>query len=157
MKTFISISCLLLLIAGLSAFVQQEQPKYTNLKVLSKKISKPELDSTMKNFAQSLGVRCNFCHVHKEEPSRSWDFASDANPNKNMARMMLKMMAKTNKKFFKGEKEEEEGAVKVPMQQLTCFTCHHGKEVPETLATSTDNKHMEPRGFSPAKKDSTAH
>src|SRR5262249_60283864 len=74
----------------------------------------------MNYFATSLGRRCNFCHVNT---NGQWDYASDAKPEKNTAREMIKMVLETNKNFFKGN------------LQVQCFTCHRGRNNPQSLVT----------------------
>jgi cytochrome c2 len=107
------------------AFRKQDKPKYENLKVLSKNTTKQEMDSIMKHFSASLGVKCNFCHVRKNDGQNNFDFASDENKHKGEARSMFKMMNRINKKYFKDEKDEKGLAV-------TCYSCHHGAENPAT-------------------------
>ena len=94
-------------IAASLAFITADAPKYKNLKVLKKDISKQELDSVMRFFTMSLGEKCNFCHV-RNEAEKTMDFPSDANPNKNTARFMMRMAAKINKKYFKDQEKENE-------------------------------------------------
>src|SRR5262245_44735836 len=54
-------------------------PPYKNLKVLPKDISRDQLISNMKFFAQSLGVRCVHCHVGEaDKPLSTFDFAAEA-------------------------------------------------------------------------------
>ena len=84
------------------AFVTADEPKYKNLKILKKNISEKELDSVMHFFAVSLGEKCTFCHV-RNEAEKKMDFASDANPNKGVARYMMRMANKINKKYFKDQ------------------------------------------------------
>lgn len=101
---------------------QRVDPPVTNLKVLPKKLTYRQVDHIMDNWAAALGVRCNFCH----EPNASgkgMNFASDAKPEKKMAREMYKMTAKLNNKYFKGEKDSL-GVAK--MASVNCYTCHHG-------------------------------
>src|ERR1041385_6182249 len=74
----------------------------------------------MNYFATSLGRRCNFCHVNN---NGQWDYASDAKPEKNTAREMIKMVLDTNKNFFKGNVE------------VQCNTCHRGRNNPQSLIT----------------------
>jgi hypothetical protein len=103
---------------------QQEEPKPVNLKVLPKNISHKDLERVMGNWAASLGVRCNFCHARNEETKKT-DFASDAKPEKEMARHMYLMAAKINKKYFKVDSQKDS----IGMMKLTsvnCYTCHHG-------------------------------
>jgi len=122
----------LLAVLGLAAFIfiamsfttQEEQVRYKNLKVLSKKTTKAELDSVMKAFTLSLGVKCGACHVRGNDAQKNWNFASDSNENKNMARGMMRMTARINKKFFKSINNEKD--IKI----VTCYTCHNGKEHP---------------------------
>ena len=55
----------------------------------------------MKFFAQSLGVRCTFCHVGIEgQPLSTFDFASDAKKEKLTARKMLVMVHRINSQDF---------------------------------------------------------
>ena len=63
----------------------------------------------MNYFAASLGRRCNFCHVNN---NGQWDYPSDAKPEKNTAREMIKMVMDVNKNTFKGN------------PTVGCFTCH---------------------------------
>ncbi|MFD1165366.1 c-type cytochrome [Sphingobacterium daejeonense] len=118
------ISTLLSLFAvvlGLSAFHvggQGERPQ--NLKVLPKNITNEELDSTMKSFNMALGVKCNHCHAPKANGEKGLDFASDANPKKDVARWMIKMTSQINKKHFK---HAHEGV----LHQIACNSCHNGK------------------------------
>ena len=102
-------------------------PPYKNLQVLSKDITQPQLMDNMKFFAQSLGVRCVHCHVGEEgKPLSTFDFASDAKPQKQTARAMLRMVHRINQEDF-GVKEFRD--VKV-----TCYTCHRGALKPLTAA-----------------------
>ena len=98
---------------------------YTNLKVLPKDIKKAQLLQHMKEFSKSLGVRCHFCHKGEEGQSLStYDFASDENPRKNIARLMITMTKKINGEILKDFKEGQ-------FTQVTCQTCHRGQQVPD--------------------------
>lgn len=100
-------------------------PPFKNIQVLSKDITRDQLLSNMKFFAQSLGVRCVHCHVGEEgKPLSTFDFASDAKPAKATARKMLAMVHRINSEDF-GVKEFKD--VKV-----TCYTCHRGALKPLT-------------------------
>lgn len=80
------------------------------------KILKPdEVLPVMRTFTAGLGVRCDFCHMQG-------DMASDSNPHKVTARMMLSMTREINANHFNGR------------DRISCFTCHHGKEEPESSA-----------------------
>jgi len=97
------------------AFAQDAPPKKkgfpppTNLKLL-----KPDnLIETMRSFTAALGVQCTYCHV-------MGNFASDENPKKEMARMMITMAREINAKFPDGQ------------QHVRCYTCHRGQTTPAT-------------------------
>src|SRR5687768_4649406 len=90
--------CFACLIVISFAFTSDE-PRYKNLKVLPKNITKQQMDSVMKHFTAALGVKCNFCHQFNQE-QKAMDFASDANEHKSIARSMMRMTEKLNKKYF---------------------------------------------------------
>lgn len=81
-----------------------------NLKVLP---ADTDIRATMGAFRAALGVQCTYCHVQG-------DFASDDNPKKNVARMMITMAREINSKFPDGK------------MHVTCYTCHRGMEEPLT-------------------------
>ncbi|MDB5032127.1 c-type cytochrome [Mucilaginibacter sp.] len=119
--------CLLsgaMLLASMTLIQQapKEDEKAVNLKVLPKNISHKDLDRIMGQWASSLGVKCNFCHVRNEELKKT-DFASDAKPEKLMARKMYLMAAKLNKKYFKAEKDSLN---MMKLSSVNCYTCHRG-------------------------------
>jgi hypothetical protein len=127
-KTLVAIVAGLFIIAGIAATKPPEPPKYKNLKILPKNISKEDLDKVMDHFKTALGVKCSFCHAPSKDTAQKWpDFASDEKPEKQIARSMMKMTAKINKKFFKDNKNEQ--GVTVPAIQ--CMTCHRGSPHPE--------------------------
>ena len=98
---------------------------YTNLKVLPKDIKKAQLLQHMKNFSKALGVRCHFCHKGEEGKSLStYDFASDENYHKDIARLMIGMTHKINGEILKDLKDGQ-------FTQVTCQTCHRGNKEPE--------------------------
>jgi hypothetical protein len=86
-------------------------PPMKNLKILQPDQVLP----AMRSFTIALGVNCNYCHVQG-------DRASDENPKKDIARMMITMAHDINGKF-------PDGAEKM---HVTCYTCHRGKTSPET-------------------------
>ena len=115
------------LVAGSTAFTRDD-PGYKNLKVLPKNITRQQMDSVMHHFSNSLGVKCNFCHM-RNDATKTWDFPSDENKHKLAAREMMKMMEKINDKFFDvtGSKKDLNARLMV-----TCYTCHHGSTDPAT-------------------------
>jgi len=107
-------------------FVWPEQMK--NRQALPEGMGGQQLRSVMIGFSQSLGVRCTFCHTGTEEmPLWERDFASDANPHKNIARGMVKMVYALNSQTLPamiGPSDEP---------RVTCFTCHRGSKTPVAL------------------------
>ncbi len=123
-----------LLIAAVAAlgatadYQQPAPPQPKNLKVLPKNISHEELDHVMDEWKGALGVKCNFCHAASADNPRKLNFASDAKPEKQMARQMYTMTGKINKKFFHAKKGEDG---MMAMAAVNCNTCHHGEAHPE--------------------------
>ena len=107
--------------SGTSSTKRPSKPA-KNLQVLPKDMPLDEVTALMKQgVAPGLGVKCSFCHVEN-------DFASDENPHKATARDMLRMVMEVNQTYFEGK------------SQVTCFTCHQGKEKPETPAGPVPTK-----------------
>ena len=121
---------LVCMIAISFAFIKYNPPKYENLKVLPKNTDKRQMDSIMRHFSSSLGVRCTFCHVRGNDEQKNFNFASDDNKNKLVAREMYKMMNKVNKKYFE-EDDDHKNVNRIP--EVSCYTCHNGKEHPENV------------------------
>ena len=118
----------LIVMITVSLAFTKDDPVYKNLKILPKDITKQQMDSVMHHFSNSLGVRCNFCHV-RNDSTKAWDFASDENKHKLAAREMMKMMDKINDKFF----DVTGGKRDITTQlMVTCYTCHHGSTEPAT-------------------------
>jgi hypothetical protein len=96
--------------------------KFVNLQVFPPDTKADVLIQAMKNFTRALGVRCQHCHVGKEGlPLEQFDFASDANPAKNVARSMVRMAAEINAHITKDMPEAPAKGY-----QVTCYTCHRG-------------------------------
>jgi hypothetical protein len=101
--------------------------RITNARALPANIGAERLRATMTGYARALGVRCTFCHVGVDgQPLSTFDFASDARPHKNIARGMIRMMARINTR----ELTPILGASSEP--RVTCYTCHRGSSEPET-------------------------
>jgi hypothetical protein len=112
---------------GIAATKPPEEHKYKNLKILPKDISEADLKKVMDGFKEALGVKCSFCHAPSKDSTQRWpDFASDDKPEKGVARKMMKMTSKINKKYFSYNKNEQGQAIVT----VECMTCHHGKEHP---------------------------
>jgi hypothetical protein len=75
----------------------------------------------MNLVADSLGVKCDYCHVQsKPDLTRTpanvggWVWDSDDKPAKKIARDMMRMVVDLNKASFGGR------------SRVTCYTCHQG-------------------------------
>jgi hypothetical protein len=120
-------------VAGCAAIQQQkaaevraDQGEFKNLKVFPQNITHDELIAAMRTFTRSLGVKCDHCHAAAPvEPGAKehLDFASDAKPEKNTARVMMRMTRDANMQV---SKVNEHGT------NVTCYTCHRGKVIPES-------------------------
>jgi tetratricopeptide (TPR) repeat protein len=92
------------------------------------------LSAVMRGFTNALGVRCSYCHVGEEgQPLESYDFASNANPNKDRARAMYRLLGTVNDQLS----EIEPSGAQVNMW---CHTCHNGKPRPQTLGEAVDER-----------------
>lgn len=127
-KSALVLFALVAMVTTFFSFTKADDNTYKNLKVLPKNTNKQQLDSIMKSFTLSLGVKCNFCHVRLDNEKKDWDFASDTNEHKGVARDMMRMAVKINKKFFK--EDDKDNNSKQVANAITCFTCHNGKEEP---------------------------
>ena len=92
----------------------------TNLKVLTPDTN---IFQTMQGFTQALGVRCEFCHAQNPDTHRN-DFASDANPHKDIARAMIRMTQDINAKYL----AQLPNMTDKPT--ISCGTCHRGQSEP---------------------------
>jgi len=144
---FIILGCVLSVFI-FQAFTTTPQPRFKNLQILPKDISKDDLDSVMHHFTASLNVKCNFCHVRNNETNKM-DFAKDDKPEKLIARKMMLMSIDINTKYFKDIEEEmskekdhdmsdtnrikiDGDSVRNMLSYVTCYTCHRGDAHPET-------------------------
>lgn len=104
------------------------QDGFKNLQVLPKDITHEELDKIMHNFNESLGVKCMFCHVHEGDDFKAgWDMAKDDKPEKDIARMMLRMTAGINTTYFNFNNSSRPDTINV----VSCITCHRGIPHPD--------------------------
>jgi tetratricopeptide (TPR) repeat protein len=98
-----------------------------NLTELPADFPPERLRAVMMGFVNALGVRCTHCHVGEEgQPLGTYDFASDANPNKNTARAMYRLLGAVNDHLDGVEPTGER-------VNMWCHTCHNGKPRPQTI------------------------
>jgi len=106
---------------------QSDKPDYKNLQVLSGKISDEDMDFVMQSFSVNLGANCLFCHPGKQTGTEfSIDYVTDVLQNKRVARDMLKMTMKLNKKYFNIRLNSR----MTTRGKIWCKTCHQGSPVP---------------------------
>jgi len=104
-----------------------------NLKVLPERTPPEQLRAVMIGFTRALGVRCSHCHVGEEgRPLSTYDFASDRNPKKRVARGMLKMVKHANEELR--ELREDEPNARLSGVEVQCVMCHRGLARPLTLS-----------------------
>jgi tetratricopeptide (TPR) repeat protein len=108
---------------------QQAPPPLTNLQVYPKDIPRPQLITTMQGFVAALGVQqsggCGYCHAGT---APQFDWASDANPKKNVARKMILMSREITAKL-----PEVTGKAPAEVTSFRCATCHRGVAIPKLL------------------------
>lgn len=101
----------------------------TNLTVLPKNIPAAQLQALMQRYGAELGVRCEHCHV--EDPqSHHFDYASDENPKKQTARLMMTMLSDINTKYLSQLGDPRYAA------HVTCGNCHQGQTDPPAFEAS---------------------
>ena len=91
---------------------------FKNIQVL-KGIPVNEFMGTMGVFSAALGMSCEDCHAAGDA---NWSVYAKDSPRKQMARVMVTMMASINKTHFGGR------------QVVTCYSCHRGSARPRAIA-----------------------
>jgi len=96
----------------------------TNLRVLPAHSSRASVRSLMEQYERELGVSCSYCHV-EDRDSGVIDYASDENPRKHTARIMISMLNDINEKHL-----AQLGGDRRYAQPVTCASCHQGRASP---------------------------
>jgi len=91
--------------------------RYKSIQVL-KAIPSDRVIPTMAAIANSLGVTCGHCHTT--------DWESDAKPEKQKAREMIRMTQAINRDYYAGQ------------LVVTCQTCHDGRVIPASVPRVDD-------------------
>jgi hypothetical protein len=94
-----------------------------------KELSVDDFLASMGVISAALGFDCADCHV--KAGTDQADFVIDTIPEKRTARRMIEMVANINRTNFGG------------VQRVTCWTCHHGREIP-TTTIALDNLYTSP-------------
>jgi hypothetical protein len=98
-------------------------PAPTNLKVLPQDTTGEQVHAIMHAWEGELGVECNYCHA-KDTTTGRLNFASDANPIKDRARVMLKMTMTIDSEYLTLLTDPK------PEHNVNCGTCHRGMAKP---------------------------
>jgi tetratricopeptide (TPR) repeat protein len=101
-------------------------PAPKNLQVLPKDTPAQEVNARMQIIGQSLGVRCEYCHVDEPGPNGRRDMSADEKPTKNTARVMMRLTEEINTKLASG-------LGKANPVSVGCVTCHRGVPIPKQL------------------------
>jgi hypothetical protein len=91
--------------------------------VLPKDTTGDQVRTIMRGYEGQLGVECEYCHAKDPATGRN-NFASDANPKKDIARIMMKMTASINGDYLTQLTDPK------PENPVTCGTCHRGAAKP---------------------------
>lgn len=116
-------------LAALPIRAQQTPEPPKNLQVLPKDMPRDSVIQLMRGISMSLGVRCTYCHVDRDEgPGERMDFAVDEKPEKETARAMMRMTRAINAEYIARLPDRND-----PPVSVACVTCHRGLPVPRTL------------------------
>jgi Photosynthetic reaction centre cytochrome C subunit len=120
--------CIGLVVFGMATtYPPEEEEPFTNLKVLPKNIGQEDMERIMYRFERDLGVTCVHCHAAgKDTVKLRMNFASDEKKEKRVAREMLKMTLKLNRKYFNIKIDPRITA----KPAIWCGTCHQGFPYP---------------------------
>ncbi len=102
---------------------RRPMPPPSNLKVLPKDMTAQQVVAIMRTWEKELGVECETCHAKDPATGRN-NFASDANPLKDRARVMMKMTHTINAEYLTQLTDPK------PTQDVNCGTCHRGELKP---------------------------
>jgi photosynthetic reaction center cytochrome c subunit len=112
------------------------EEQFKNIQAL-KGIPADQLVPAMQFITASLGVDCEFCHVHEK-------MDSDDKKPKKMARQMMTMMLEIDKNNFDGRLE------------VTCYTCHRGAAMPVSIPVIKDEEMAGPGAAGKKPAENTA-
>jgi hypothetical protein len=115
-----------------------EMPAPTNLKVLPRNLTGPQVHEIMEKWEGELGTSCKTCHAADPKnlgPNGKprLNFADDSKEDKQTARKMFKMVEDINSNYI--SKIDSSGA------PVTCGTCHRGHLGPEPFVPAPEKEH----------------
>jgi hypothetical protein len=117
-------------------------PAPTNLQVLPKDLTGDQVHDIMHKFEGALGVECEYCHAENPATHRL-DFASDANPVKDRARVMIRMVQEIDGRFLSQLTDP------APTNKVSCGTCHRGTAKPTVFVPPPHEHHDAPPAGAP--------
>ena len=133
---------------------ERNYPPPTNLQVLPKDLTGAQVREIMHHWAGDLGVECDTCHAGYADGRKApngmpmLDFASDAKPQKGMARIMYTMTELDKKDYV--AKVAALDTMGSPAAPLTCGTCHRGNLDPPAFEPPHHEHGPRPEGAPPA-------
>jgi len=86
----------------------------------SAQVPAANLQATMQDIAQSLGVSCGYCHTAERG-------SGQPEPKKDIARQMMAMTRELNTRV-------RAATGKASATEVTCITCHRGVPIPKQLS-----------------------
>jgi hypothetical protein len=107
----------------------REPAKPGNLRVLPRDSTSADLKILMDRYDEELGVTCDYCHA-QDSRTQKLDYASDDNPAKQTARVMIAMLNDINSKYLAQLDDQKY------VSAVSCGNCHRGQ---------TDPPEFEPR------------
>jgi hypothetical protein len=133
-KTLVYTGLSLFILSGIAAtHPTQEDPHWKNLKIIPKNTNDDQMERIMTQYKKQVGVGCDYCHPYTKPdvfPKRV-DFGSEELPAKKIARDMMRMTDKLNKKYFKYKNDYSFESFM--NQVITCKTCHRGLPKPRNI------------------------
>jgi photosynthetic reaction center cytochrome c subunit len=99
---------------------QMAEQVFKNVQAL-KGITVDDFLGTMGIMSAAVGFDCSECHTNAGTDKVDW--AADDNPKKVTARKMVNMVQAINRDNFNNR------------QNVTCWSCHHGRDRPSTTPT----------------------
>jgi hypothetical protein len=117
----------------------QDLAKPHNLRVLAKDSSAADIKNLMDQYGRELGVKCEYCHTQNSGTQQP-DYASDDNPAKQTARVMIAMLDEINNKYL-AQLDDQKYPVLV-----TCGNCHQGQADPPSFEASSSTRNLRAGG-----------
>jgi len=108
---------------------QEVRYRPVNLRILPQDITALEIKKLMERYTEELGVSCEYCHTQNPQTQRL-EYASDDNPAKLTARVMIAMLTDINTRYL----AQLGGDRYAP--QITCGNCHQGQADPPAFEPS---------------------